>query len=140
MAHIKAYSNHLEDLVKGLPMDDTHFITKLSVQQLLPGDTENKIKSMGTPADKASHFLSVVIKPALDINDTSDFEKLISVMQNCGFNRVKKLADTIKFEIDNDETTPHVSGVYVRNHILLCICKHNYVKHSIISIIKYGST
>ena len=56
MAHIKAYSNHVGDLVKCLPMDDAHFISKLSSQQLLPGDTGQKIESKATQNDKALYF------------------------------------------------------------------------------------
>ena len=100
MAHTRAYYKHIEKLVKCLPMDDTHFTTKLSAQKLLPGDTENKIKTLSTQADKASYFLNHVIKPALDINETSDFDELLSIMQNCDYKHVQKLAETIKFEID----------------------------------------
>ena len=100
MAHTKAYSNHVEKLVKCLPMDDTHFITKLSAKQLLPGDTESKIKTLSTQADKASYFLSHVIKPALDIDETSYFVELLSIMQDCGYKHVEKLAVTIECEID----------------------------------------
>ena len=122
MAHREAYHNHVEKLVKCLPMDDTHFITKLSGQQLLPGDTESKIKALPIQADKALYFLSHVIKPALDIDDTSDFEKLLSIMLSCGYNHVQNLAGTIKFGIYNsDETESPVSGTYVCTYALLCI-------------------
>ena len=100
MAYTRAYHDHVEKLVKCLPMDDTHFITKLSAKQLLPGDTENKIKVLSTQAEKASYFLNHVIKPSLDIDETSDFDELLSIMQNCGYKHVEKLAITIKCEID----------------------------------------
>ena len=103
MAYIRTYQNHVEKLVKCLPMDDAHFITKLSAQQLLPGDTENKIKPLSTQADKASYFLNHVIKPALDINETSSFNKLLCIMQDCGYIHVQKLAVTIKCEIDKSD-------------------------------------
>ena len=66
------YFNHVDKLVECLPMDDTLFITKLSKQQLLPGNTQSKIEELSTQADKASYFLSHVIKPALVIDDTSE--------------------------------------------------------------------
>ena len=103
MAHIRAYQNHLEKLVKCLPMDDTLFTTKLSAQQLLPGDTESRIKALSTQADKASYFLTHVIQPALGIDETSDFDKLLSIMHTCGYNHVQKLAVTIKCEIDKSD-------------------------------------
>ena len=114
MAHRKAYDDYVEILVKCLPMEDAHFITMLSAQKLLLGDTENKIEKLSTQAEKASHFLSHVIKPALDIDETSDFEKLLTIMQNCRYNYVKKLAGTIKLEIDSSDETmvSHVPGMY----------------------------
>ena len=114
MAYLSVYCKHVEKLVKCLPMDDTRFIIKLSAEELLPGDTESKIKAMhtSTQAEKASYFLGHVIKPALDIGDTSNFDKLLSVMQTSGYEHVQKLAVTVKLEIDNkpDEMKSHLSG------------------------------
>ena len=104
MEHRNAYDNHVEKLVKCLPMDDAHFITMLSAQKLLPGDTESKIKSFPTQAEKALYFLSHVIKPALEIDDISDFENLLTIMLKCGYNHVQKLAGTIKFKIESNVT------------------------------------
>ena len=69
------------------------------MQHLLPGDTESKIKSFLTQAEKASYFLSHVIKPALNIDDTSDFMKLLSVMQECDYDYVQKLSNKISDDI-----------------------------------------
>ena len=119
MAHNKAYDDHVEDLVKCLPMDDTLFITKLSKQNLLPGDTENKIETLATQANKASYFLNHVIKPALDINKASSFEKLLSVMQDCDYDHVQSLSCEIKSEIDKaNETKSCPSG---NVHMYVCI-------------------
>ena len=97
---IQAYKNYSEKLVKCLPMDDTLFTVSLSKRQLLPGNTSDKIETLSTQADKALYFLNHVIKPALDIDDTSSFDDLISVMEHCGYTHVKKLACEIKSEID----------------------------------------
>ena len=94
------YSNHVDNLVKSLPMDDAHFITNLSSQKLLPGDTESKIKSFSTQSEKASYFLSHVIKPALDIDNNSGFYNLLSVMRKCDYPHVVKLSDKITREVD----------------------------------------
>ena len=101
----KNYVNYIDKLVKCLPMDDILFITKLSTQQLLPGDTEDKIKALSTPANKASYFLNHVIKPALDIDDTSGFRKLLSVMQECDYEHVKKLSSQISDDINLKTST-----------------------------------
>ena len=99
MTHIKLYESYVEKLVKCLPMDDTHFIAKLCTEKLLPGDTASKIAALPTQSDKASYFLTHVIKPALDIDDVCDFAKLLFVMQNCNYNHVQKLSCQIEHDI-----------------------------------------
>ena len=101
MAHRKAYDNHVEKLVKCLPMDDTYFINLLASQALLGGNILYEIQTLSTPANKASHFLNHVIKPALDIDETSNFEKLLTVMQKCDYIHLQKLASIIEVEIDS---------------------------------------
>ena len=126
MSQIKVkaiYVNYVNKLVMCLPMDDTHFITKLSSQQLLPGDTESKIKALPTQADKASYFLSHVIKPALDIDDISGFNKFLSVMQECEYNHVQKLSNEIRDEINitkleaGNIRTIYTVHVHIATHI-----------------------
>ena len=97
---IQAYKKYSEKLVKCLPMDDILFTVSLSKHQLLPGNISNKIEMLPTQADKASYFLNHVIKPALDVDDTSSFDDLISVMEHCDYTHVKKVACEIKSEID----------------------------------------
>ena len=111
MTHRKAYDNHFEDLVKCLPLDDARFIIKLP-RSLLPGDTEGKIEAKPTKAEKSLYFLSTVIKPALDVGDTSTFDALISVMENCGFNNVMKVVEDIKSEIVNFDAGMHLHIQY----------------------------
>lgn len=120
MTHLKLiiYERYVDKLVKCLPMDDAHFIANLSAKQLLPGDTENKIKQLSTPSDKASYFLSHVIKPAIEIDDVSDFKQLLSIMHDCGYNHVQKLS----LKIDQDMTVKHI-----KPGILLYIVTHNYI-------------
>ena len=106
MTQLKVYENYVEKLVKCLPMNDDHFVAILSAKQLLLGDAGNKIKQLSTQSDKASYFLNHVIKPALDNDDNSDyFEKLLSVMQNCGYDHVQKLSCEIKCDVNNDLRT-----------------------------------
>ena len=97
--HKEAYEKYAEKLVRCLPMDDTLFIAKLSNRELLPGDTHDQLKALPTQPAKALYFLNHVIKPALDIDDASSFDDLLSVMDQCGYTHVKKLACKIKSEI-----------------------------------------
>ena len=103
------YYNYVEKLVKCLPMNDASFITKLSQQRLLPGNTQNEISTLPTPVKKAIYFLDSVIKPALEIGDSSNFEKLLSVMENCDYDHVEKLSGEIKSEIN--QQIGHKSGM-----------------------------
>ena len=117
MAHVKAYYNYVEKLMKCLPLNDASFVPKLSQRRLLPGDTQNKISTLPTPVEKAAYFLDTVIKPALEIDDSSNFEELLSVMANCGFSHVENLSRKIKSEID--QQISHNSGV-MRCGVMRC--------------------
>ena len=102
---LRAYEKYTEKLVKCLPMDDTLFFAKLSIYKLLPGDTNSQLKSLPTQAAKASYFLDHVIKPALDIDNTSSFDSLLSVMKQCGYVHVEELAFEIKSEMSRASDT-----------------------------------
>ena len=98
--HQKYAMEYIDKLVTVLPMDDPVFIAKLSKHRLLPSDTDSHLKALSTRAEKSSYFLDHVIKPALDIRDSSGFVKLLSVMEDCGYDHVENLACEIKFKID----------------------------------------
>ena len=128
MSQIKTiYVNYVDKLVECLPMDDTLFITKLSTQHLLPGDTESKIKALLTQADKASYFLNHVIKPALVIDDTCGFRKLLSVMQECDYEHVKKLSRQISNDIKLKAGNAHCTGVHSFVCMHACNVRTTYI-------------
>ena len=108
----KYYEKYFYKFVKCLPMDDAHFIAALTAHKLLPGDTYARIEALSTQAEKTLHFLQHVIKPGLDGDNTSSFDKLLSVMQSCSFDHVKKLAYKIKSKIDKASYIK--PGMYVR--------------------------
>ena len=122
-SHMRVYKKYFKKLVTCLPMDDVLFITGLSTHKLLPGDTEGKLGASTTQAAKASYLLNHVIKPALDIDDTSNFDNLLLVMEQCSYDHVKKLARIIKSEIDiePDYSKPgmHVSMIYTLMYLLI---------------------
>ena len=112
MAHMKAvYDNYEEKLVMCLPMDDIHFITKLSACNLLPSDTKNQVKLQLTQANKAAYFLDHVIKPSLNIDEAAYFKKLLFAMLDCGYDHVVNLSSEIQRRID---TSPNIlTGSYI---------------------------
>ena len=116
-AYKEVYKDYVEKLIKCLPMDDVLFTAQLSIHDLLPGNTSNKIVALSTQPEKASYFLNHVIKPALDIDDDSSFNSLISDMEHCGYCHVKKLACEIKSEINKRSN----------NKLSVCMCRHIFI-------------
>ena len=80
-------------------MDDSSFIAELYKHKLLPGETDDQLEALPLQPYKASHFVDHVIKPALVSGDTSSFDNLLSIMEDCGYDHVKKLGYEIKSEI-----------------------------------------
>ena len=119
---LRTYEEYIEKLVKCLPMDDTLFITKLFACKLLPGDTNSQLKALPTQVAKASYFLDHVIKPALEIDDTSSFDKLLSVMEHCGYAHVEKLACKIKSETSKGRYIGSGMRVEFKDNIITLVC------------------
>ena len=111
MTHKETIGKYSEELVKCLPMNDTLFIAKLSTFNLLPGNINDQLQALPTQADKALYLLNHVIKPALAINDTTSFENLLSVMEQCGYDHVKRIACIIKSQMSKGNNMD--SGMYV---------------------------
>ena len=102
VTHMEVYEKYAEKLVKGLPMDDVTFTTKLTHYELLPDNVSDHINSLSTEAGKAEYFLKRVIKKALDIDDTDEFENLLTAMEECGYKHVKKLAGKMKSDLNEE--------------------------------------
>ena len=112
------YKNYIRELVKSLPMDDVNFITELSADDLLPGDIQAKLTSLATSAEKSSHFLVHVIKPALDTGYTEGFDKLLKIMKNCEFSHVQAIAAKITSDIV--KANGPATGMYLCSHTHPC--------------------
>lgn len=89
-------------------MQDATFIASLASRDLLPGDTSSKIEGLSTTPDKALYLLNHIIKPSIHTGDTDCFNALLSIMEECEYKHIKKLAAEIKSKIDGN---PH----YVAN-------------------------
>ena len=125
MAHEKVYRKYYGKLIQCLPMDDEHFIAALSDQNLLFPYTKSELKALPTQAKKASYILDYVIGPALDIDDTDNFDNLLSVMEHCGYGYVEKLAREIKSEIaktSDSESSDSESGMVI--YMYVCMYWH----------------
>ena len=110
----RVYTSYVQQLVKCLPMNDQLFVTELSANSLLPGNMEATIASLPTPVNKSSQFLSNVIKPALDNDYTDSFDKLLVIMEGCGYPHVQALAAEIKTEITKSQK-------YVCKNTYVCV-------------------
>ena len=98
-AHMKVYQNNTEKLVTVLPMNDVKFATRLKENKILPDSVDAHIKSLPTESDKADYYLNNVIKKSLDIDETAEFENLLTVMEKCGHASVEKLATKMKSDL-----------------------------------------
>ena len=101
MIYKKIFVDYLEKLLK-LPMQDSTFIAKLNTQNLLPGDTGSKIEGQSNSTDKASYFLKNIIEPSVDIDKGDSFNRLLIVMEECGYDHIKHLASEIRSIIDGN--------------------------------------
>ncbi|XP_065901069.1 protein NLRC3-like isoform X2 [Dysidea avara] len=95
-ASLQVFQDHYASLVQSLPLNDATFIAKLHSKRLLPGDIKAKLKTLGTPAEKATEFLDQVIEPFLKNNDVTPLKKLLTVMEDSG---LKRLTKTIRSEL-----------------------------------------
>ena len=111
MAHMEVFQNHYNTLIRCLPMDDDLFLGQLLRHDLLPGDTDGKVKSLLTPIERATCFLNRVIKPSLNVNSMS-FDKLLLVMSESDYPYVKELSCNIKSDIAKwGESTTYGTGM-----------------------------
>ena len=99
MAYKEVYRHYFGKLIKCLPMDDSLFLAMLSEHELLPGDTEGKVRSLTTQTEKATYFISHVIKPSLEVDSRVYFDKLLLVMTESGYKHVEEISSKIKSEI-----------------------------------------
>ena len=93
------YEKNYGKLVNALPMNDVTFTTALTVKGILPDSVGAHIKSLPTELDKAEYFLKCVISKSLGIDETDELENLITVMEECGFPFVKRLANKMKSDL-----------------------------------------
>ena len=107
MADRDIYQKYIGKLTKSLPMDDSVFLAMLSEHELLPGDTEGKVKKPETQTEKASYFLSHVIKPSLDVDSSVYLDKLLFVMSESGYKHVEEISRNITLESGNKAKSKH---------------------------------
>ena len=101
-------------------MDDRLFLVMLSEHELLPGDTEDKIKSQNTQAEKAEYFMSHVIKPSLEADSRAYLDKLLLVMSRSGYKYLEEISCKINSEISNPPKR-RKTGM----HVITRIIKHS---------------
>ena len=123
MAYKEIYQRYFSKLIRCLPMDDGLFLVMLSEHELLPGDIEGKVKSLNTQLEKATYFISHVIKPSLEVDSIVYLDKLLLVMSESGYKHVEEISCKIKSEITNSErrkTGMHVCyhRWYIERHLL----------------------
>jgi len=94
-----------------LPSSDTIFCAKLRTEGLLPGDLYNQVCKMNeakikTNAEINVFFLQNSIERYLEIDHTSNFTKLLKVMEEDDNRTLNILANCIEEYIDGRLTLP----------------------------------
>ena len=102
MAYKNVFDTYYEKLVNALPMNDATFMAKLTGRGLLPGDASEQIKAQKTKAEMAQYFLNTFIKPSINSDDTEDFETLITIMEECDFKILKRLAADMRSKLGKE--------------------------------------
>ena len=103
--HGKALFQHFfSKLVNILPMNDATFIAELYKNGLLPGDLKDKISAQDTRNKKSEYFLdnAAAIKPSVTSDVGTNFNDLLTVMENSEYKEVKSLAKQIKDWLKED--------------------------------------
>jgi len=79
-------------LVSSLPLEDDRFVAVLNEHNLLCQDTKNSLEPLPTREAKVSYYLDHLIKPELENDDCTSFDKLVAVMANSNFDNLPELA------------------------------------------------
>ena len=98
MSTSEVFKQFFAKLAKSLPMDDPIFVAELFSHDLLPGNHYDQVKSLATRAEKATHFLDSVIRPAI-ISDVGSLNELLNVMEDSEYCNVKELAQQIRSKL-----------------------------------------
>ena len=126
----RIYQNYYLDLIQCLPMDDVIFTGKLFKSDLLPNDLKADLESLTTSIKKATKFLDNVIGPSLKVDSDDQFLSLLKIMEESGYENVKKLAGTVMSELNHRSTTDDTIGEYsscIYCVVVLCILGGNHV-------------
>ena len=90
------FKKFYSELTTVLPMIMDNLVTKLYSDELLSGDHKDNIGSLTTDKEKTKYFLDKVIKPALEIKCTKQFDKKLTIMECSDDYTVKYLFDEIQ--------------------------------------------
>jgi len=84
-----------DKLVLSLPLEDSNFLAVLEEHDLVFGNIKGLLESLATRKEKASYFLDNFIKPELENDDHTSFDKLVAVMSNSTISGLPNLAAMI---------------------------------------------
>ena len=103
MSASEVYKQCYVKLVMALPMNDSLFLAQLFSCGLFHGDLKNQIKAEKTSVDKATCFLDHVIGPNLSVGNSTNFHKLLNIMEESENDRLQVLAEEIKTTLKEEQ-------------------------------------
>jgi len=92
---VDVFEDYISQLQEILPVNKSIFLSKLKASGLLSDDLKTKLKSIPASTDRAECFLDDVILSTLP-DDTTNLDKLLSVMEAYKDENLKKLAGEIR--------------------------------------------
>ena len=90
------FKKFYSELTKVLPMIINNLVTKLYSDKLLSGDHKGRMESLLTDKEKTEYFLDKVIKPALEIKYTKQFNEMLRLMKTSDDCTIVYLVDEIQ--------------------------------------------
>jgi len=89
------------DLVMSLPMDDCIFVAQLFTHGLITANLKESLNLQKKTSEKATDFLDNLQRIGTDFH--SVFDKLLTVMENCEYGRVKDISKNIRAKMNENE-------------------------------------
>ena len=90
------FKKFYSELTKVLPMIINNLVTKLYSDKPLSGDHKGRMESLLTDKEKTEYFLDKVIKPALEIKYTKQFNEMLRLIKTSDDCTIVYLVDEIQ--------------------------------------------
>ena len=124
-AALQVFNDFYLSLVQSLPLNDDLFLARLHSEDLLTENSMDKLQSLSSPVEKATHFLDQVIESSLKNDNITPLTKLLKAMEDHR-SGLKRLAVTIRSELS-------CHGYHIGERIRECTYKKLTTRSHVVS-------